>query len=202
MARPRKHSDEELLDAAREVFLAHGPAASTTLIADAVGLSQAALFKRFGTKELLMVRALLPPSRIGWVEALEAGPRPGELPDQLVEIAVDATRFFDRMMPCLMTLKAAGLDLAALVRSLPTPPPIRARRAATAWFQAAMDQGRMRPADAEALAYTFIGSVQSRSAMSHIFGEPVLTEPQRLAHARGVVDGLWHGLRPSPTETP
>ncbi|MCK6507116.1 TetR/AcrR family transcriptional regulator [Myxococcota bacterium] len=201
MARPRKHTDQELLDAAREVFLAHGPAASTTLVADAVGLSQAALFKRFGTKEQLMVRALMPPPRIGWVEALEAGPGPGPLPDQLVEIAVEATRFFDRMMPCLMTLKAAGLNLAQMVRSLPTPPPILARRAATAWFLRAMDQGRMRRADADALAYTFIGSVQSRSAMSHIFGEPALTESQRLAHARGVVDGLWNGLRPPPSET-
>ncbi len=53
MGRPRTVSDEVILEAARSVFLEHGPSASTQAIADRLSLSQAALFKRFGTKHVL-----------------------------------------------------------------------------------------------------------------------------------------------------
>ena len=58
MVRPRLFSDAEILQVARRCFLEHGPAVSTTVIASEVGLSQAALFKRFGTKQNLMLLAL------------------------------------------------------------------------------------------------------------------------------------------------
>lgn len=196
MVRPRKHSDEEILVAAREVFLEHGPAASTGLIAEAVGLSQPALFKRFGTKDHLLIQALMPGPDITWVQALERGPDERPIRVQLEEILHMATEFFERTMPCLMTLKAAGIDLPALLRSMPEPPPLRARRTARAWFQRAMDQGRIRPCSADAAALTLIGSVQSRAAMNHIFGEATSSPEERQAHVQAVADLLWRGLCP------
>ena len=77
MARPRKHTDEELLAVARAVFIAHGPAVSMSVIAEQVGLSQPALSKRFGSKETLMVRALLPEPIDAWADMLDAGPDAG-----------------------------------------------------------------------------------------------------------------------------
>ncbi|NOY26221.1 MAG: helix-turn-helix transcriptional regulator [Oligoflexia bacterium] len=110
MVRPRKFTDQDILHAARAVFLEHGPAASTTLIADAVGMSQAALFKRFGTKDRLLLLSLVPSGSIAFIERLQAGPDDRPIPDQLVAVALEASRFFDTMMPCLMTLRAAGLN--------------------------------------------------------------------------------------------
>lgn len=196
MVRPRKLSDDDILDAAREVFVAHGPHVSTTVVAEAVGLSQAALFKRFGTKENLMVRALLPPPRVDWVDLLGEGPDQRPMHAQLLEIADAAMRFFDRMLPCLMTLKAAGLDLVDLVAAQPEPPPLMVRRALRRWFAAAMDQGRMRRGDPDALALAFMGAMQARAAFSHMFGAEPLTPELREAHVRGVVDALWSGLAP------
>ena len=60
--RPRSFTDDELLDTARRVFLEHGAGASTEQIAQQLGVSQAALFKRIGTKQELMVRSLMPRS--------------------------------------------------------------------------------------------------------------------------------------------
>ena len=61
MVRPRQFTDEQILASARKSLLEHGPGVSTAKIAKAVGMSQAALFKRFGSKEDLLIAALMPP---------------------------------------------------------------------------------------------------------------------------------------------
>lgn len=198
MVRPRKFTDQDILHAARAVFLEHGPAASTTLIADALGMSQAALFKRFGTKDRLLLLSLVPTGPIAFIERLQAGPDDRPIPDQLVAIAFEASVFFDTMMPCMMTLKAAGLGPETFKHRHPDAPPLRARRAAAAWLQQAVDAGRMRPVLVDSIALMFLGAIQARAAMTHIFGDLPLTEAQRMAHARAIVDTLWHGLRPQP----
>lgn len=195
--RPRKYSDDAILEAAREVFLEHGVSASTTLVADAVGLSQAALFKRFGTKEELLRRALLPAEPFAWLTALQAGPGDGPLRDQLVAIAVEASAFFDRMLPCLMTLSAAGLDHRELLSRFDEPPPLRARRVTEAFFAAAVADGRLRPVDCATAANTFVGAIQSDAAMRHMFGEPAPTDAERRRRADALVDLLWGGLAPT-----
>ena len=55
MGRPRLIEDDAILAAAREVFLARGAAATTQDVAERVGLSQAAIFKRFATKQELFL---------------------------------------------------------------------------------------------------------------------------------------------------
>lgn len=196
MVRPRTHTDEEILRVAREQFLAHGPATAIHRIAEVIGLSPPALFKRFGSKEELMLRALLPGPDIAWIEALEQGPGPGPLEAELEERLAQAMDFFDATLPCLMTLKAAGLDIHELVRRMPQPPPLRARRALAGWLERARAQGRIGPIDTDATAITLLGSVQVRAAMSHLFGDPPLRPEDRRAHARAVAALLWRGLRP------
>ena len=73
MARPSSVSDEDILAAAKTAFLQHGPQVSPQVIADAVGLSQPALFKRFGTKTRLMFRALVPAGAPHFVKLLAEG---------------------------------------------------------------------------------------------------------------------------------
>ena len=58
--RPRQFSDDELLQTARRCFLEHGPGVSTGLIAEELGVSQAALFKRFKPIQAAMQRE-------GWI---------------------------------------------------------------------------------------------------------------------------------------
>ena len=60
MPRPKTISDVDVLAAAREVFLNRGPNVSTVEIAKRVGLSQPALFQRFGDKASLFLKAMTP----------------------------------------------------------------------------------------------------------------------------------------------
>lgn len=59
MSRPRQYTDEEILKVAQKVFLEHGAAAPTALIARRAGVSEGILFKRFKNKEALFEAALM-----------------------------------------------------------------------------------------------------------------------------------------------
>lgn len=200
MARPRTKSDGEILRAARSCFLEHGPAVSTTLIADEVGLSQAALFKRFGSKQELMLQALMPPAEPAWLDTVRGGPDERPIPDQLEEIGLAAADFFAEITPAMMTLKASGLDPRVLLRRYEVPPPARALQLLTAWLQAAMDQGRIRRVSTPDLAMSFLGLVHGRSFLQHIAGDWIPFGPVEDA-VRQHVDVLWRGLIPGE-ETP
>ena len=59
MARPPSISNQQILDAARAVFLAHGLAkASTVDIARRAGVSEGSIFNRFPTKDDLFRAAM------------------------------------------------------------------------------------------------------------------------------------------------
>ncbi len=194
MARPRQFSDEDILATARECFLSHGPGVSTTHIAGELGMSQAALFKRFGTKEDLMIAALLPKDPVAWVALLDGGPDPQRsVQDQLHDVALAALSNFGRVMPCFATLKAGGVEPSALMKRFDVPPPLRAQLALARWFEAARDQGRVQTTDPGSLAMLFLSAMHSRSILRHILGVAVGTDED---YVRGVLSNLWNGLAP------
>ncbi len=195
MARPRQVSDEAIVEAARRCFLEHGAGVSTTRIAEEVGLSQAALFKRFGTKADLLQRALLPPAVPEWIAAVEQGLDDRPIPEQLANLATAIATFFRDYIPCLMTLRASGHDIKQMLASrYEVPPPVRARLALITWFDEAIAQGRMRSVDSSATAEALIGSLQGHAFLSHMSG--MQPDPERFAHC--FVDLLWRGLEPEP----
>ncbi len=196
MGRPRTVSDEVILETARTVFLEHGPRASTQAIADRLSLSQAALFKRFGTKQELMNAALMPALMPTFVAEVTAGPtRDRPLDEQLRAIGRSVVVFFRRMVPCVMVLKAAGADLEQLLSSFEEPPPIMARRLLSDYFQRAMDEGLARPAAPLAVASLFLGAFHINSFMSHVIDKTMCDETLFL-FSDAVVDVLWHGIAP------
>ena len=104
MPRPKTVSDEEIVSAARDVFLERGPSAPLSEIAKRVGLSQPALSQRFGSKRQLLEAALMPRSLPAWVAALEAGPDDRPFREQLVELAGSARRVLAEALPSILTL--------------------------------------------------------------------------------------------------
>ena len=109
MGRPRTVTDEQILEAAREVFIEQGASAPTATIAERLWLSQAALFKRFGTKEELLIAAVrpLPPP---WLEQVQQGPDERPIPEQLKELGLQIAEFMDDLVPRVGVLHAAGID--------------------------------------------------------------------------------------------
>ncbi|HEY2785347.1 MAG TPA: TetR/AcrR family transcriptional regulator [Fimbriiglobus sp.] len=58
MGRPKTISDDDVLRVARKTFQAKGHTASTRAVADAAGISEAVLYQRFGSKDVLFFRAM------------------------------------------------------------------------------------------------------------------------------------------------
>jgi AcrR family transcriptional regulator len=195
VARPQQVSDHEILEVARRVFLEAGPGVSTARIAAELGVSQAALFKRYHTKENLMIAALAPPAAPPWLGMVEAGPDARPLDAQLVEVGVAAVRFFRAVVPCLMVMKAAGMDPESVMARFDDPPPLRARRVLAGWFARACADGRMRCGDPVHLAQHFLGALHIRAFLGHVFPDasPASDDATYVAH---LVETLWTGIAP------
>jgi len=196
MARPRQHSDDEILEVARKCFLRDGPSVSTTVIAAELDMSQAALFKRFGTKSALMIAALAPPEKAAWLDEVAGGPDERPIDVQLVEIAVRLDSFFAEIVPGLSVLKSSGIDMKELLSKFDVPPPVRGLQALATWFGAAVAQGRMRPCNPVSTALMFFGPLHSRAFMAHIIGPSLPVGDD--SFLQDFVSVMWTGLAPEP----
>lgn len=191
--RPRQVDDAEILAATRMCILRDGPGVSTAVVAQAVGLSQPALFKRFGTKDELWRQALLPTGPIAWIDAAERGPdgRPGR--DQVEDILRMLASFLDEFLPCFIALKTSGIDLHRVFEGHSEPPPVRGHRALTSWFTAARSRGLVRSdVDPTTVATLVMGTMQARVMLRHVFGIPTPTH----GYVDEVLRLVWPGLAP------
>lgn len=199
MARPRKVSDEQILESARRCFLEHGPSVSTTVIAERLGVSQAALFKRFKTKEDLLIASLMPTQREPWMQRLVDGPEPGDISRQLVEIGTEQMLFFQRLIPALTMLRASDIDHKAVFAKFEIPPPLRGYMILKEWLKRAKAQGRIRAESPENLAYMILGALQVRPFYSHLTGE-LMEKKDVEAYVCDVVATLWKSIAPDPND--
>lgn len=192
--RPRSFSDEDLVLTARRCFLEHGPGVSTALIAEELGVSQAALFKRCGTKRELMMKALAPPARPEWIMRVLEGPDERPVRDQLQEIAAGMDAFFAKLMPRIAILAASGIGPKQIFAKLPLPPPVMAHRGLTAWFDKLIQHGRVRGASAPAIAGAFMGAVHGRQTMRFALGDQAPDSGDD--YLEQLVDIFWRGIAP------
>src|SRR5262245_53997227 len=102
MARPRSVTDQQLLDAARGVFLESGFGGSTIEIARRAGASEALLFKRFTSKEQLFTAALLTLEPPPWLDQLPRFSGIGEPRENLERIAELVLQWFMAIAPRLL----------------------------------------------------------------------------------------------------
>ncbi len=193
--RPRLFSDEEILAVARETFLERGPHVSTTVIAERVGVSQATLFKRFGSKEVLLHRALQP--REGWtiLQKLCDGPDERPMRVQLTELLREMAVFFDKMAPSLAALRATGASPPRFEGEGPSPP-ILGRLQLTRWLGEAQERGELSPGvDPAHLAVALIAISQARAMRRHLVEDTELKDDDD-AYIVAVMDMLFEGVAP------
>jgi AcrR family transcriptional regulator len=163
------------------------------MIANRLGMSQAALFKRFGTKERLFVAALRRPISDNPLAAVvNAGPSDAPIRDQLIIIGQGILAVMRSVVPCMAMLHAAGFDPKETL-SQENAPPIQGRKLLTAWLQRAMDQGRIQPADPQVLAVGFIGMLKARPFRETILGDHAL-DCSDADYVTQLVDQLWTGI--------
>ncbi len=193
MARTKTIPDSEVLEEARRCFLAHGPGVSTEVIAEALEISQPAIFKRFGTKKSLMLAALLPPAVPAWVHTLEDGPDDRPMVEQLREVIRQAAAFFAEAVPAMSVIRASGISREELLASFKVAPPIVAKQTLIGWLVRSAERGLIRPVDSEAAATMMLGALQFRAFMVQITG----SAPSRSSdeeYGDHLADLLVHGL--------
>lgn len=97
MARPKKITDEIILEAAQAVFIELGPKATTAMIAERAGVSEGLLFKRFKSKEVLFL-ASMGLSLPEWFSDISAEFE-GSLEDRLIDIATRMVALLKCVLP-------------------------------------------------------------------------------------------------------
>lgn len=163
MARPRRISDAQIQDAARATFLEHGPSAPVALVAEKLGVSQAALFHRVGSKERLLREALCPGAPAA-AAVLARGPdRARSVRDQLVPILDELLAFHRAIVPGLVVLRSSGMAMEDALGE-GTPPPVILRRLLSAWLTACEVQS------AAMIAEALLGALEARCFNAHLGG--------------------------------
>ena len=171
VGRGRQVTDDELLQAARELFLQHGPSASVDLVAERVGITGPAVFRRMGSKQNLMVRALTSGFGGSFVGVLQSGPHTDvPLREQLTDIVRVLRQDIEELLPCLSTLRAAGMEPTEIAGYFEEPPPARAQREMAAWIRRGQRSGLLREQDADAAAISCIGAVHMRVFFGRVLG--------------------------------
>lgn len=192
MARRRSVSDEQILEVAREVFIEEGPSAATSQVAARVGLSEAAIFKRFGTKQRLFCEAVRPDGPV-WVGELWRLAGRGELRETLVELVVALIAFYREVLPRLMLVWSSQVRTPEACAVGEGHPLVRTVRAVSALLEQEAALGRLVAHDAETVARGLLGA-SMHFAFSEFVGTAGVFEASDQAYARSLVGMLLEGI--------
>ncbi len=200
MARPTSITPESILEAAREVFLERGILGTTAEVAERAGISEGSIFKRFPSKAHLFRAAMgdkfliAPP----WIDTVASRVGKGEIQENLFALGMDIVAHFRELMPfIMMSWSNPAPNGLPEGMSQPNPPPLRAMKAMTGYFEAEMRTGRLRRVDPEVLARTFLGALHT-----FVFFEVLHRANEELplaaeTYLRGLVNILWQGVDPA-----
>jgi AcrR family transcriptional regulator len=192
VARTTTITTEQILEAARAVFLEHGVNATTVEVANRAGISSASIFKRYPTKDALFLAAMseAPPERV-WTPELEAAVGHGDPRADLTLIARRIAAYTSHVIPRLMLMRSMGTPGA-----LPSPP--RATEdfvAMTGYFGREMALGRIARGDPTIPALALFHAVAGFALSQTVQSSEVLFNTTR--YLEEFVGLMWHGLEPS-----
>src|SRR5262249_44379457 len=151
-------TDEQILEAARTVFLEKGIQATTAEVARRARVAEGSIFKRFRTKDELFRAAMQPQLEDPeWLHTLQERLGKGDLRQTLIEVGLQVVEFFRRLLP-LMMMAWSNPTPGGLPEVLagPNPPPLRLLKRVAAFFEAEMRARRLRRHDPEVLARVFL----------------------------------------------
>lgn len=166
MARARTITDEQILDAALAVFMEDGAAATTATIAERAGISEASIFKRFGTKQALFCAALRPKGPPEWLQTMHSLAGRGTVAENLRDLGTALVGFFRAMMPRLMLLWSEQVPLDMWKVAGEKHPAVGVVRCVADYVRAEITLGRLEDSDPLVTARIFVGAVAH-----FVFGE-------------------------------
>ncbi len=195
VARPVTITDEQILEAARHVFLKDGRDASTVEIARLAGVSEGSIFRRFTTKEALFRAAIKPPAVPSWVRELDILSGKGDMRGNLRQIAHEIIRFAQQRMPLVMLGWSHKPSADNSVPDEDEPAFVRDSRRFAEFLQQEVDRGRLRPCKVEMVARLLLGPCINVVLDSVLRKEPLGAE-EIDRFADDLIETLWEGIAP------
>lgn len=201
MARPVSIRDEDILDAAREVFRAHGVRATSAMVAERARVSEGIIFRRFKTKEGLFRAALNldliePPE----VAELEQRVGTGTVVENLHDAGVALVGIIKVQIPLkLLAMTNPGTnDSPVSASSSGTPRELYFTRIVN-YVQGEVSLGRLRAVPPEVFTYAFLGGIKD-NVVAQIFHRPDTPSgyPSAPVFVRSLLDLLLHGAHRPP----
>lgn len=198
MARPTKITDEQILAAAREIFIQEGYSAPTAKVARKAGVSEGTLFKRFGTKEELFFAALEIDTNPRWHRTAEALGDDWRGREGLVDLFVEILQFLLERLPRMMAIMGSGVHPkpSQLFKGMESDPKDRDLKVLAKLIDKQVKEKRMRTVDPLAAAEFLLGTVLFHVFETSINHEPADPSTYRRTAER-TVDFIWYGLTPS-----
>lgn len=167
MARPRLITDEQILTTMRACVLERGASVSLDVVAERLGVTSPALLKRFGNRQELMLKALLPPESPAWMAEFDRGPDERPIEKQLAEHFDRLWAFFQDVIPCVSALRESGVPHEKLFEGK-RQGPVHSIRAISRWLEKARDAGLIDTESPESVATAILGALQTRAFTAHI----------------------------------
>ena len=192
--RPTVIPEEQILNAALEVFLERGLDATTVDVAKRANISEGAIFHRYKTKEALLLavleRQLMSPTEFDELASM-AGQ--GDIADNLFRLAMALVEKARTMYPLLMLAFSSPIRMREL-SSHADPARVRVVRTLARYFEAEARLGRLERMDAEILARTFFGSVADYTMAELFEGTAGPLPLPEASYLRGMIHILLHGV--------
>lgn len=204
MARRPQFKDEDILEAARQVFLDRGMRATTAEVAERAGVSEGTLFHHFKSKEALFRAALNPkladPPEIDALVGQVGRATVAENLTHFAHAVVDSLRVRLPFMMLAWSSAAPGQrpDLVCEFE----PAYARLIRAAAAYVEGEMRLGRLRMVDAEIAARSFVGGLSDYVRTEIIRLQPHGLPLPAAMFVRGLVDLFIHGAGAPAVQRP
>jgi len=195
MARPVTISDEQILEAARIVFVRNGINATTKDIARQAGVGEGSLFRRFPTKEALFTAAILNPPPPAWVRELDTLVGRGDLRVNLIHIARGIIQFAQEGLPLVMVAWARKAEPACSFANSVEPSGVRDRRHVANFLKQEIERDRLRPCNAEAVARMVFGACLNLVMDRLTLGQS-LSLPEVQTFTEELVAAIWNGIAP------
>lgn len=195
MARPVTISDEQILAAARLVFVRDGVTATTRDIAREAGVSEGSLFKRFPTKEALFAAAIEFPDVPAWVSEMNSRLGKGELRENLLRVTLGMIQLLQERLPLVLVAWGSKPNTTEASDTAETPA-IRDCRKLSEYLRQEVALGRLRPCNTEAAARMLFGACIN-FVMDRLTLKQPLPSEEVTCFAQGAVDALWQGLAPA-----
>lgn len=198
--RPQTVTNDEILTVSHRLFLEHGINTSVQQIADELGISQPALFKRFGTKRNLMIEALRPSQPVQLFALLQQTPNNRPFKEQFIDVAKELLLTFREINPTLRVIQSSDITMKELMDHLDAPVPIQILRYLAQWLEACCNASLIRNVDYELTAMTILGAFQIENFKNICIGDEamnavVAVTDEDMKFFDGVISLLWQGLK-------